>query len=238
MKIIGYSERGAMNALFYGIALKEDNEGIKKFLEIAGIKGNYDNYTIYPEFSLSKFGDPDMVIIAHKKEDKKEVIFIEAKVSEGNQFTLLKEYSDHKEYIKQKVYKSGNSSNLFFQLRQKFYFFQTKGDVNNQKDLNIPRIFKYYDRQLKKERKIGKNEVVLRFADCILKCDSAHYVAIFPECERPDNIKKELGFDIHFVSWEEIIQNFSVYLNDTFDFNKKNNYNQILNKSLTWEPKL
>ena len=238
MKIIGYSERGVMNALFYGIALKEDKESMMKFLKMAEIEEGYNDFTVYSELSLSDFGNPDMVIIADKKGGKKEVIFIEAKVSEGNQFKLLKEYSDHKKYIEQEVYKSGNSSNLFFQLRQKFYFFQTKGDINNQKDLNIPHIFKYRDRDLKEERSIGKNEVVLKFSDCIKECDSAHYVAIIPECKRPDNIKKELGLDIHFVSWEEKIKNFSVYLNDTFDFNKKDNYNQILNKKLTWEPKL
>ena len=37
MKIIGYSERGAMNALFYGMALKEDDDAMNEFIHLAGI---------------------------------------------------------------------------------------------------------------------------------------------------------------------------------------------------------
>jgi hypothetical protein len=231
MEIIGYSERGVMNALFYGIALKQDNESMKHLLEKAGIEDNYDDYTVYSEFSLSDFGDPDMVIIADKKEGKKDVIFIEAKVSAGNTFKLKDQHDNHKKYIEQEEYKSGNSSNLFFQLRQKHYFFQTKGDINQQKNFNIPRLIKYYDRYLNKERRIGKNEVVLKFAECIKKCDSAHYVAIIPKSERPDGIKEEYGFDIHFIYWEDLAvdEYFGKYLYDTIAFNQTNNYNQILN---------
>ncbi|MBV3415307.1 hypothetical protein KSW79_13020 [Prevotella copri] len=40
IKIVGYSERGAMNALFYGIALNKDekaaNEAMNEFLHMAG----------------------------------------------------------------------------------------------------------------------------------------------------------------------------------------------------------
>ena len=229
MNIIGYSERGVMNALFYGIALKQDIESMKNFLKEAGIEEDYDDYTVYSEFSLSDFGDPDMVIIADKKGGGKEVIFIEAKVSVGNTFKLTDQYNKHKNYIEQEEYKSGNSSNLFFQLRQKYYFFQTKGDVNKQKDFNIPRLIKCYDRHLKQERRIGNNEVVLKFANCIKNCDSAHYVAIIPECDRPDNIKEELGFDIHFVNWEQLTGPFEKCLSKTIEFNQTVNYNQILN---------
>ena len=40
MEIIGYSERGAMNALFYGIALNNDEDAMREFLNLACIE-NY-----------------------------------------------------------------------------------------------------------------------------------------------------------------------------------------------------
>lgn len=229
MDIIGYSERGAMNALFYGIALKNDTENMKKFLKIAGIEEEYIKYTVYSEFSLSDFGDPDMVIIAEKKEGGKEVIFIEAKVSCGKKFDLSKQHESHNKYIENEEYESGQSSNLFFQLRQKYYFFQTKGDVEKQKDLNIPPLIKYYNQKKTEVRRIGKNKVVLDFINCIKHCHTAHYVAIIPKSDFSNDYKTEYGFDIHFVYWEKLAETFTNYLSKTIDFNQKDNYNQILN---------
>ena len=72
MKIVGYSERGAMNALFYGIALDQEHKGIeamKEFLKLASIEeaGDYSDFELYPEFSLSDFGEPDLMIKAKLK---------------------------------------------------------------------------------------------------------------------------------------------------------------------------
>lgn len=68
IKIIGYSERGAMNALFYGIALNKDekaaNEAMNEFLHMAGETETFQDFELYSEFSLSGFGDPDLVITA------------------------------------------------------------------------------------------------------------------------------------------------------------------------------
>ena len=76
MRIIGYSERGAMNALFYGMALDKEQgeESMKTFLKLAKIKGNFTDFELYNEFSLSDFGDPDLMIIA-KNEDSEYVVF-------------------------------------------------------------------------------------------------------------------------------------------------------------------
>jgi len=48
MEIVGYSERGAMNALFYGIALNRDekaaNEAMNVFLGMAGETETFHNW--------------------------------------------------------------------------------------------------------------------------------------------------------------------------------------------------
>ena len=231
MEIIGYSERGAMNALFYGIALKKDAQSMKDILKEAGIEEDYNDFKVYSEFSLSDFGDPDMVIIADKKEGGKEVIFIEAKVSCGNSFDLSVQHEKHNNYVHQNVYKSGNSSNLFFQLRQKYYFFQTQVKGEKPKTIKkIPDLIKYYDQKHTGVRRTGTNPIVMDFINEIKQCDSAQYVAIIPNSKYSNDFKTEYGFDIHFVSWEYLKEKFGEYLDKTLGFNQDGYYNQILNK--------
>ncbi|MBP5612832.1 MAG: hypothetical protein J6X35_01625 [Bacteroidales bacterium] len=58
MKIFGYSERGAMNELFYGIAHDKKNgeESMKAFInDLAKIEGIFTDFELYNEFSLSDF---------------------------------------------------------------------------------------------------------------------------------------------------------------------------------------
>ena len=67
MKIVGYSERGAMNALFYGMAFNKDErkgeKDMQSFLELAKVPNynHYHQFEIYTEFSLSQFGSPDLI---------------------------------------------------------------------------------------------------------------------------------------------------------------------------------
>ena len=117
MEIIGYSERGAMNALFYGMAFNNDDDAMRNFLALAEIEDGYTNFRLYMECSLSDFGSPDLVIIADRTDGKgSDVFFIEAKVSEGVYFDLYVHKSKHKE-------DKYDASNLFFQLRSKEDFF-------------------------------------------------------------------------------------------------------------------
>ena len=62
MKIVGYSERGAMNALFYGIALANDNNAFAEFINMIGISNPVSGVEFYMEFSLSEFGSPDLLV--------------------------------------------------------------------------------------------------------------------------------------------------------------------------------
>ena len=101
MRIIGYSERGAMNALFYGMALDKEQgeESMKAFLKLAKIKGNFTDFELYNEFSLSDFGDPDLMIIAKNEDSEYVVFFIEAKASCCKNYNLQKQETQHKNYM-------------------------------------------------------------------------------------------------------------------------------------------
>ena len=121
MEIVGYSERGAMNALFYGIALNRDEKAANVFLKMAGETETFHNFKLYSEFSLSGFGVPDFVITAENHSGETIVFFIEAKASAGKCYDLKEEKRRHEEYIKDHTkYADGHSSNLFFQLKEKF----------------------------------------------------------------------------------------------------------------------
>lgn len=78
-----YSERGIMNALIFSIW--KDKEKVTEFLREFGLKEkmNFEDvvgYHFYPEYSLSDFGDTDLVIIVNYNDGAKDAIFIEAKV--------------------------------------------------------------------------------------------------------------------------------------------------------------
>lgn len=119
MEIVGYSERGAMNALFYGIALNRDekaaNAAMNVFLRMAGETETFHNFKLYSEFSLSEFGAPDFVITAENQSSETFVFFIEAKASARKRYNLKEEERRHEEYIKDHTkYTVAHSSNLFF----------------------------------------------------------------------------------------------------------------------------
>ena len=248
MKIVGYSERGAMNALFYGMALKDEGDSqMRVFLKLAGIKDSdsFSEFVIYNEFSLSEFGEPDLVIIA-KREDKYPVVFfLEAKVSEGTIFCLNNKMENHindlLKYQKTKCHKNGDASNLFFQLRLKHYFFQQRktiiepiGSLNGKSIGENECIEKTKDRNGEiRLRKLGENPIVIKFAKQIENCVDAYYIAIIPEKEKDPNYPNDfpLTLKINYVSWENIYKSeLGDLLKDTFDFNKVGNISQILNK--------
>ena len=156
MEIVGYSERGAMNALFYGIALnrneKDANAAMNLFLEMAGETETFHNFKLYSEFSLSGFGAPDFVITAENQSGETIVFFIEAKASAGKCYDLKEEKRRHEEYIKDHTkYADGHSSNLFFQLKEKFLLL--KYGPNNDSRIKI----------IDRRRKLGGNEIVCKF---------------------------------------------------------------------------
>lgn len=248
MKIIGYSERGAVNALFYGIALdsneKQAKEAISEFLKLCGISGDYHDFEFFMEFSLSEFGSPDVVFTALDENDNKTVFFVEAKVSALKKFKLNIEKEHHKDYLtklENSTYKKGSSSNLFFQLKEK-YLLMKYGPNNDKKETIIDKI-----------RKLGNNEIVNKFYKEVLNVDSKNckYIAIIPEQDNSSIIDKDNSkiiiekdtiktikiivdnvgtFETNVVYWEDIKNNecLNHYVSSTIDFNKDKN-SQILN---------
>ncbi len=241
MEIFGYSERGAMNALFYGMALKSDNDAMKMFLKSANISKldikNYVDFTLYMECSLSDFGDPDLVIIGEKKNKKHDVFFVEAKVSHRGKFSLKKQRNAHEEYCPKE--EKGNdikydASNLFFQIRLKELYYSSKGKIerDNQYDDRIK-----YKKGVKAVRTLGKNQIVEKFSEHILKgkdgeseCDKAYFIVIIPKCDDCKTPQEIDGIKIHIITWEKILsdENLKKYLKGTMQFNQKDTVSQIL----------
>ena len=251
MKIIGYSERGAMNALFYGIANDENNgeDNLKKILgDLAGIEGEFHDFVIYNEFSLSEFGNPDMMIRA-KDRNKDVLFFIEAKASCCEKYDLANQKKYHDNYIGgEDKYRDGHSSNLFFQLRLKHYFFQLRnlfyGEEcvlkNKQESLKLKDPYNRLKKSRSRYRTIGNNVVVKRVVNEIRNCQKAYYIAIIPKQPQKseisnaiDKCKKEYGFPIHIITWEDVIDTFDGYIGDTIRFNQgiTRQVNQVLNNN-------
>ncbi len=249
MKIIGYSERGAMNALFYGMAHANDEKAMNEFIRLAGIgktkgddnEGPFSDFEIYSEFSLSDFGDPDMIVTAKDCNNKDVVFFIEAKASCGMGYNLSTQKDFHEDYMSgSDIHKDGHSSNLFFQLRLKNYFIQrlvegSLAEKTEETDNSLDRLRKSRNRY----RKIGKNVVVNKLVkDVLEKCeDNAYYIAIIPEQDDAIELLQAYDLDIHLITWEKIYGTngtesiFNKYVKPTIDFNqnKENTVSQILN---------
>lgn len=124
MEIFGYSERGVMNALFYGIAYKSTNKkkDIDTLLSLTGLGQNLcDDYDIIMEASLSDFGDPDAIIIGKDINGKDtNVYFIEGKVSAGGHYSLNDEKEKFDEAMNNNKAYDGFTSSLFGQLTLKY----------------------------------------------------------------------------------------------------------------------
>lgn len=252
MEIYGYSERGAMNALFYGMALDKENgeEAMKKFIkDLAEIEGEFSDFELFAEFSLSDFGDPDMMIIATNENSKKVVFFIEAKASCCKNYKLSNQKEQHDEYIKDgNKYKDGHSSNLFFQLRLKHYFFEVLrhfyGENPKLLEEEQNKFFKndfFYgnetiNNRLKqsrgRNRKIGENVIVEKMVKKIKEdCEKAFYIAIIPKQDKDNTSSSDYGFQIQFVTWEKIYEKFKNYVGKTIEFNQSENAGKGKTKS-------
>lgn len=236
IKIVGYSERGAMNALFYGIALNKDekaaNEAMNEFLHMAGERETFQDFELYSEFSLSDFGDPDLVITAKNELGKTIVFFIEAKASAGGYYELDEQKKHHEKYLEDHTkYNKNHTSNLFFQLKEKFLLL--KHGPNNDSRTTI----------IDRKRKLGNNEIVNKFYEEIKKdLQDSRYIAIIPKQEDGQknpvsmefkNENDSCGFKIHLVYWEDIKENdiLKGYVETTLKYNEAKK-SQILNNLL------
>lgn len=201
--LLGYSERGVMNALFYGIAYHGSENDLQKFLNLAVGEdaGSYSDFEIIMEGSLSDFGDSDAIIIAKRKNNEMDqtVFFIEAKVSNGDKNnTLENRYKEFQKDFNGNIRKEGYSSNLLYQLCLKHYLFKLTREKEKISDLSkfkdeeslkgliISAGCENYNDYIKlkggnKLRKFGKNPVVHEFIKKISDCKNAHFIAILPD---------------------------------------------------------
>ena len=215
MKIVGYSERGAMNALFYGIALANDNNAFAEFINMIGISYPVSGVEFYMEFSLSEFGSPDL-LVTFNADNIKQVLFIEAKASCGKKYELKKALLW---YNRTKERYNGYSSNLYYQLSMKQLFFK---NIPNSIDRNDTTGFDG------RTHKIGDNFVVKAICDKIKDCKVAHYIAIVPKSDIPSDAPEF----VKHVFWEDLFNcpRFKKYLEDTRLINcNSNNKSQITN---------
>lgn len=229
VKVLGYSERGIINSIVF--FLKDQPQHISDFIKILDLKDQYDffdnncDYTFLNEQSFSDFGSNDWTIIA-EKDEKKRVIFIEAK--RGKSYNIEEEFKKINEYCKclgNKEY-GGVSSNIFAQLYYKFLL--TKLDESN--EFKISKIGK-------KIKKLGENEVVkYAYKNFIKDVSEEHYyyVAILPKeveffSKKFGDLNLGMSEDyINSVSWKKIEQFFhsinATSVIENFNFNKNQIY--------------
>jgi hypothetical protein len=206
MKILGYSERGIINSLIFSIG--EDKVLMDKFIDKISLPkpfelGNPKRYTILLEQSFSDFGDADLVIIIHYKEEEVEkpedkiVLFIEGKVNTSlSSWNINKHYDNYKNGVKY----DGYSSNLFFQLFFKKQLIDNwtkiEQHIKNDKIGEIKSFFR--------PRKIGNNPIVHK-AFNLIECSQAYFVGLIPTRQVDfDKFEGKLDFDVHFLLWETV----------------------------------
>src|SRR5581483_6296476 len=190
MQLLGYSERGFINAFFYGVFHHPNSsEIIREFLKLANwplldarppVVEAVTVDTIMIEQSFSDFGDADVLVLVSTPQEKI-AIFCEAK---RGKWKLKKEWSKFKTRFQNDD--AGDESNVFRQLYYKQRMVQgyAAGD-----DLDTGIEFDSVLRPVRgtRRRKIGKNKVVLKAADKLRPyVGSAYYVILTPEAWRDE----------------------------------------------------
>ena len=196
MKIITYSERGLVDSLIYSL-----NEDLtvdllsKAFPSYKGKK--LTDIVFYLEQSLSEFGSPDL-IISFKCEGKKAIIFVEAKVSNQKNWSLIQQY---------KQYKKNADSNFFWQIALKKLLIDNRNKDNS--ELEFKGVSSVNEHIMHKSviRKLGTNPVVEKLFNQVIKnVDEVLFLGIIPKKELVvfDDEDKDLFEQIHYLTWEEI----------------------------------
>ena len=236
MEILGYSERGMINSLFYEIFYRDDRNGLmQKLLSTIQFKNDdikllVSDSKIYIEQSLSDFGDSDAILLIDGISNKY-TVFIEAKVKTSQRKSWSMEEVVRK--FEQGLEHEVDSSNLITQLVYKSWLVKALRD-NNWKDIMKNGIDSPIATS-KKLRKSGDNKVVARVIATIKEyTSSVYYVALAPNLNNSHMFFNQLAEYINdindhvgIISWENI-QNFCI--NNTLNNTKKNfdfNLNQI-----------
>jgi len=176
MKVLGYSERGLVNALFYEMRFSvHGTDMLRAFLENArfvhpGDRLNpFTHATVLIEQSFSDFGDADAVILLDG-ESSKQCVFVEAKVKTCGEaeWRIEDEWADFLGMLEDAC----PTSNLFVQLYRKA---RLTGLLLNRQH-HLPRNI------LGQRWSLGQNSVVNRAADRLAGyAADARFLALIPE---------------------------------------------------------
>ena len=200
MKIVGYSERGIINALLYGIkysataeSLLEDLLSRSRFPLIDGTAFHVSDAEVLIEQSFSGFGDADALLLINTGQSAISV-FVEAKVKtfQRAHWTIDDEFREFTSGTRTKV----GSSNLFAQLYHKVRMvagLRQGGIPALQVGIDFP---KSSSRQI---RKIGNNGVVLRAVEKLAEhLEKVYYLAILPE--QPANLENFFKNELNWMA--------------------------------------
>jgi hypothetical protein len=189
-KILGYSERGMLNSLFY--ELSHRNAGRTLLGQL--LDNNYfpdcvgsfkvSEATILMEQSFSDFGDADVVLLIDNG-DHKQSLFIEAKIkTHGREiWKIADEFGKFRAGIESNKL---SSSNLFTQLYHKHRL--VDGIAEMGVDYVASKGLPFPGCSTKSPRKLGKNKIVLRAAKKIKEyLGDVFFVGIVPD--NMENIK-------------------------------------------------
>jgi hypothetical protein len=183
MRILGYSERGALNSLLFETAYHPERLGILRrlltcvqFASSNLLTEELTGATILLEQSLSDFGDADAILLLEHP-GSKSALFLEAKVKSSTReaWTIRDEYEAFEFGWRATV----NSSNLFAQLYSKARFSAAAklgGIEQLQRGVAFPQCSR------KAQRKIGSNPVVRRAVETILPyVNRVSFIGLVPE---------------------------------------------------------
>jgi len=183
-ELLGYSERGLINSLFYELSYKDpDGKLLGQLLDkvyFPDWKGSFKvtDVTILIEQSFSDFGDADVVLLI-KNGVRNQTVFIEAKVKTSGKggWKIADEFVEFKAGSEPKKL---SSSNLFTQLYHKHRL--VDGIAEMGVDYVASKGVLFPACSTKSPRKLGKNKIVLRAAKMIEEYpDDFFFIGIVPD---------------------------------------------------------
>jgi len=183
MEVIGYSERGIINSLFYEMKFSQNHlQLLNHFVSMVcfpywPVDFQIAEATILIEQSFSDFGDSDAVLLLDNHGNK-QVVFLEAKVKtlQKRYWSIVAEFEELKTGIDENRV---SSSNLFMQLYHKVRLVKAlqRGGIGElQGGVRFPSC------SSKEWRRIGSNRVVLGAVDQVdAYCMGAFFIALVPD---------------------------------------------------------
>lgn len=189
-KLYYYSERGMVNAIVLSIyKYKEAMFHFLKCIKKINDKSIFENInlkdikevSIFNEFSLNGFGDPDLIIRVDFYDKESKLFFIEAKVR-----TYKESVKEQTIFANNSYHVKGNSSRINFQLRLKQRFVNAyKAYLKDSNDKIISNEDNNYDY---KERVLKKKSIIIFLNNYIMKnidIDNVYYVSMTSDDNNP-----------------------------------------------------